>query len=871
MSKMDKNPGNKKTNVFMANNATFQQRRNNMNSRGGGNSSNSFQMNHTTQYSKNRSDNPIIPRQNASMNQTVPLPDKSNSESKKSSLKVFETIGPKPLPRFGNSFTLISPVQAVLFGGAVGNVKDYKFSNDTYILNFITQLWSKLSFEPGSHMPQGRAAHAAAVTEFKQLVIHGGSIGSSNLAEDELWLLNLNKNNRNTKTNQFKWSIVNTMGRTPGKRYGHTLCYMKPYLILLGGNLNTQLSNEVWIIDINIMQPSWSILDFPENIGPSPRLYHSVGLITEGNNSGMMILFGGRDATDNPLSDIWELRKHRNGQWQWIMAPIKNPEKIKPRYNHSIFLIGTLMIVMGGRGRNSHECLPVNVYDIESMETYEFSNLSMYRQASLSIGKDIYLYGGFNGNNPLVPLAEVTKLDMFELFDQSPILSQIGKYIMDEDAKNINKNTLGLNKKTDKKREQFKLSYDVVVGSGGVNTGEEEMEDTGSSFRRISIDKLREENKRINTSGKKNTVANSLLQSKRDFNIQLVTGFLENLLRPFEWFEKAKMDEMHNGFLFTSENILSLLNEVLPLFEREKSLIKIRSPCKIFGNIYGEYFDLMRFFESFGNPSDDNQMGDIAVMQYVFLGDFCDRCEYSLETVLLLFALKVKFPENIFLIRGHHEDININKEFGLGEECAKRLHEDISSEDSVFKNINRVFDYLPFAILIDENILCLHGGLGASVNFLSDIENIQRPIQINHNVNNLDQQKIIDLLWSEYSEEIDYIENNPERDVLDKGFVLKYGRNRLNEFMFRNNINLIITGHMFIKEGFKTFNEDKLLCVYSASNYMDKYGNFGAMIIVAKKAINKPMNLIPKLINVYQNKAKGYKSNLPSSPIRGLP
>ena len=82
------------------------------------------------------------------------------------------------------------------------------------------------------------------------------------------------------------------------------------------------------------------------------------------------------------------------------------------------------------------------------------------------------------------------------------------------------------------------------------------------------------------------------------------------------------MDKLHESLPFTSQEIFELIKEVKPLFEKEHSLIRIRSPCKIFGNIHGEYNDLMRYFESFGNPSDDNQMGDINVMQYIFLGDF---------------------------------------------------------------------------------------------------------------------------------------------------------------------------------------------------------------------------------------------------------
>ena len=86
------------------------------------------------------------------------------------------------------------------------------------------------------------------------------------------------------------------------------------------------------------------------------------------------------------------------------------------------------------------------------------------------------------------------------------------------------------------------------------------------------------------------------------------------------------MNEIHSNLPFTDEEIQNLIEEVKPLLENEHSLIRIRSPCKIFGNLYGIYNDLMRYFESYGNPSDDNQMGDINVMQYIFLGDFIIIC-----------------------------------------------------------------------------------------------------------------------------------------------------------------------------------------------------------------------------------------------------
>lgn len=89
---------------------------------------------------------------------------------------------------------------------------------------------------------------------------------------------------------------------------------------------------------------------------------------------------------------------------------------------------------------------------------------------------------------------------------------------------------------------------------------------------------------------------------------------------------------------------------------------------KIFGDIHGQITDLNKLFESFGSP-DDGPNGDIETTNYLFLGDYIDRGTKSLETLILLFTLKMKYPENIFLLRGSHEDIKINKSMGFGDEC----------------------------------------------------------------------------------------------------------------------------------------------------------------------------------------------------------
>ena len=774
-----------------------------------------------------------------------------------------DSNGNKPSPRFGHSLVMINNIKICIFGGAIGDTKKINYSNETYIFNILTKLWIKLDININRPIPQERAAHAAAVDENSVMMIYGGSTKNGGLAEDEIWLLYLNEGKEGE--GEWKKHPMNN-GLSPGPRYGHSLNYIKPYFVLFGGNFNPSLSNDVWIVNINEKIGEWKKINFKNDVGPSPRLYHTCLKCNYGKNKGALLIFGGRDSNENPLNDIWSLSLNEDQSWSWNRAIIKSNNEIVPRYNHSMILYNELMIILGGRGHHSNNVpLPTEVYNIETCELNKFPGVLMNRQASFIYQTNIYLYGGFNSPNQSI--GSLYRISLEKMFSKSPLIEKL-------DLKNVNdKNKINKinNKKSNNpqtKKSQFRLSTDVIIGSGGIALeGEEEMQpEEQSLFHIVSIDKLTEENKRIGETQNKNII--SLLDNKRVYNEKLVEKFISTLLRPFDWYDNSKMDSIHSSLPFTNQEIFDLIKEVKPLLEKDHSLIRIRSPCKVFGNIHGVYDDLMRYFESFGNPSDDNQMGDINVMQYIFLGDFCDRGLYSLEVILLLFALKIKYPDFIYLIRGHHEDKTINEKYGLGDECHERLLDEIQNPLSIFSNINKAFDYLPFGVLVDDNILLIHGGIGSSIQTLDDIESIKRPISVEHNVTSTSQLHIIDLLWSEYSDNIDNIEVNNERDKNKNGFIVKYGKERLNKFLNENKINLLITAHQYVKEGFTTFNNDRLLTVFSATNYMDKYNNIGGMITIAKKRANKRMNIIPKLINLNNEKKNMYRNNRSPSPIK---
>ena len=783
-------------------------------------------------------------------------------------LTTVKHLGDIPEYRFGHTIVPITKSKICLFGGSIGDYHKLNYNNDTFTYNILTKIWQKISIKNPKSIPIGRAAHAACSIFEGKMAIYGGSITNGGLAEDILNIFKLNLENET----EGEWFQINTEGERPGQRYGHSLNYLNPYIILFGGNLNPKLLNDIWLMDVTKKEKYfWIKIDIKGDI-PCERLYHSSAICPEGMYSNKLIIFGGRNSQNKPLNDLWALSlkdtENTMGQKKieinWEQLSPDGDENFLSRINHSMVFYKHYLFFFGGKNPSPRP-IPIEVFDMEKNKLYKFKKLIMNRQANFIFENDIYLFGGF-GQKTTIPLGDMYKIPFEAIFENSEL-----KNILLKNKNNLNTN----NNETEKEKEKinYLLSNEVVIGSDKKvfsNDKKDEMDEL-SLFTKLNISKLNDENKRLGYMGNEN----AFLFKRNPYNSKLIEKFLDTLLRPLDWFDKKVMAELKEKFPFKKEEIIYVINEVIKIISKENSLIKIRSPCKIFGNIYGIYTDLMRYFESYGNPSDNIQNGDINVMQYIFLGDFCDRGNQSLEIILLLFALKIKYPDFIYLIRGHHEDITINEFYGLGEECTEKIKEDINNENSVFKKINEVFDFLPFGVLVDNNILCIHGGIGCSINSLDDINNIPRPIKVNQNPENHFEMNILDLIYSEYYED-DEEENNDLysinnlRDINKRGFIVTYGKKRLDEFMDKNKINLIIAAHKFVKEGFCTYCDDKLLNLFSCSNYMDKENNVGAMIIIGKKAKNKNANIMPKLIGVNENKNKNerFKRNKSPSPFK---
>ncbi|CEQ42451.1 SPOSA6832_04263 [Sporobolomyces salmonicolor] len=158
-----------------------------------------------------------------------------------------------------------------------------------------------------------------------------------------------------------------------------------------------------------------------------------------------------------------------------------------------------------------------------------------------------------------------------------------------------------------------------------------------------------------------------------------------------------------------------LCTKAREIFINQPILLELEAPIKICGDIHGQYYDLLRLFEYGGFPPEAN---------YLFLGDYVDRGKQSLETICLLLAYKIKYPENFFILRGNHECASINRIYGFYDECKRRYN------IKLWKTFTDCFNCLPIAAIIDEKIFTMHGGLSPDLQSMEQIRRVMRPTDV---------------------------------------------------------------------------------------------------------------------------------------------
>ncbi|XP_037435985.1 serine/threonine-protein phosphatase BSL2 homolog [Triticum dicoccoides] len=844
---------------------------------------------------------------------------------------------------------------------------------DVHCYDVLSNKWSRLT--PLGEPPSPRAAHVA--TAVGTMVVIQGGIGPAGLSAEDLHVLDLTQQ-------RPRWHRVVVQGPGPGPRYGHVMALVgQRFLLTIGGNDGKRPLADVWALDTAAKPYEWRKLE-PEGEGPPPCMYATASA----RSDGLLLLCGGRDGNSVPLSSAYGLAKHRDGRWEWAIAPGVSPS---PRYQHAAVFVNARLHVSGGAlggGRMVEDSSSVAVLDtaagvwcdtksvVTTPRTGRYSAdaaggdaavelMRRCRHAAAAVGDLIFLYGGLRGGVLLDDLlvaedlaaAETTTAANHAAASSAATDTQAGKapgrYAYNDErtkqaasesapdgsvvlgtpvAPPLNgdiytdispENAVPQGQRRSSKGVDYLVEASAAeaeaisatlaaVKARQVNGEAEELSDKeqspdssssnkhsslikpdtalsnnmtpppgvrlhhravvvaaetggalGGMVRQLSIDQFENEGRRVSYGTPENaTAARKLLDRQMSIN-SIPKKVIASLLKPRGW-----KPPVRRQFFLDCNEIADLCDSAERIFSSEPSVLQLKAPIKIFGDLHGQFGDLMRLFDEYGSPS---TAGDIAYIDYLFLGDYVDRGQHSLETMSLLLALKVEYPQNVHLIRGNHEAADINALFGFRIECIERMGE----RDGIWTwhRMNRLFNWLPLAALIEKKIICMHGGIGRSINHVEQIENLQRPITMEAG-----SVVLMDLLWSDPTEN-DSVEGL-RPNARGPGLVT-FGPDRVMEFCNNNDLQLIVRAHECVMDGFERFAQGHLITLFSATNYCGTANNAGAILVLGRDLV-----VVPKLIHplppaitspetspdqIEDTWMQELNANRPATPTRGRP
>ncbi|XP_027199168.2 uncharacterized protein LOC113793351 [Dermatophagoides pteronyssinus] len=286
----------------------------------------------------------------------------------------------------------------------------------------------------------------------------------------------------------------------------------------------------------------------------------------------------------------------------------------------------------------------------------------------------------------------------------------------------------------------------------------------------------------------------------------------------------------------TVDLIVQLCKEVTEILLIEPRVVKVNSPCIVLGDLHGNINDLLTY---------ERQLWPLAptanAPNILFLGDYVDRGDYSIEVISYLFAMKILAPTKFFLLRGNHEIRSIQRNFTFARECmVKYLYQ---NGQRVLEEFNQAFDHLPLVGIIDESIFCAHGGIPYSVAKIEDLYKIPLPLPEPE----IQSKPAWEILWSdpvtdeEFNQVCQFKNQSTETGFVDNlrrstgyYFAEKASRN----FLKANNLSHIIRAHELETDGYRFRHSGLLITVFSSSRYCNT-NNKSAAVFVNSQSNNE--------------------------------
>jgi protein phosphatase len=256
---------------------------------------------------------------------------------------------------------------------------------------------------------------------------------------------------------------------------------------------------------------------------------------------------------------------------------------------------------------------------------------------------------------------------------------------------------------------------------------------------------------------------------------------------------------------FDLDIILAVSEAAKNNFERSEIIFHVRSPFYVVGDIHGNIFDLVRILIHVVPPPQS---------RILFLGDYVDRGEYSIEVVTLLFALSITYPDSVYLLRGNHEFESMNSTYGFAAEVNA-----FYPGTDLFSALNWTFAFMPLVAVIDNDIFCVHGGIAPEAKTLGRLRRIKRPL-LSYGCG-----IVSNLVWSDPSSEYD------SYDGSTRGQGVEFGVKALTEFLTALKMTKLFRAHQCVPNGIAKFGDNQLYTIFSCSSYEGQGNRCGLVFL----------------------------------------
>jgi len=244
---------------------------------------------------------------------------------------------------------------------------------------------------------------------------------------------------------------------------------------------------------------------------------------------------------------------------------------------------------------------------------------------------------------------------------------------------------------------------------------------------------------------------------------------------------------------FDKERLETIIREGTKIVEKEPPLLRLDfQDTLVVGDTHGDYTSTKKAIEY----SLENNL------PIIFLGDYVDRGPQQIENITYLMEAKVERPNSVFLLRGNHESITMNLSYGFFDVVARQLGR------GWYEKFAEFFKNLPYAVLLREKVLLLHGGIPEGVKSIREFEHIPKGEE------DPSDAVAFQIVWNDPDEFGEGFSPSPRG-----GGARLYGYDVFNRFMQENNLCLLVRSHEPQPLGYRFIFNNKLLTVFSCRYY----------------------------------------------------